>query len=219
MVLANRRAGMFRREDISELALAYLREGLTVARAEGAKLDDAVAGEILAGLLIGPCLLGLVQPSDFLTQMAELGVVLLMFSAGLDSDIDEIIKSGPIALLVAMCGVLLPLAAGTALYITFYGFDGFGSDSFYHALFMGCILTATSVSITVQALRELGHLKTRVGTTILSAAIIDDVLGIIVLTVITGFKDASASPVKVLADTGLFFLLLRGDWLSGVPGL
>ena len=91
-----------------------------------------VAGEILAGLLIGPCLLGLVQPSDFLTQMAELGVVLLMFSAGLDSDIDEIIKSGPIALLVAMCGVLLPLAAGTALYITFYGFDGFGSDSFYH---------------------------------------------------------------------------------------
>lgn len=166
----------------------------------------------LAGLLIGPCLLGLVQPSDFLTQMAELGVVLLMFSAGLDSDIDEIIKSGPIALLVAMCGVLLPLAAGTALYIVFYGFDGLGSDSFYHALFMGCILTATSVSITVQALRELGHLKTRVGTTILSAAIIDDVLGIIVLTVITGFKDASTSPVKVLADTGLFFLF------SGVIG-
>lgn len=171
-----------------------------------------VAGEILAGLLIGPCLLGLVQPSDFLTQMAELGVVLLMFSAGLDSDIDEIIKSGPIALLVAICGVLLPLAAGTALYIAFYGFEGFGSDSFYHALFMGCILTATSVSITVQALRELGHLKTRVGTTILSAAIIDDVLGIIVLTVITGFKDASTSPAKVLADTGLFFLF------SGVVG-
>ena len=171
-----------------------------------------VAGEILVSLLIGPCLLGLVQPSDFLTQMAELGVVLLMFSAGLDSDIDEIIKSGPIALLVAMCGVLLPLAAGTALYIVFYGFDGLGSDSFYHALFMGCILTATSVSITVQALRELGHLKTRVGTTILSAAIIDDVLGIIVLTVITGFKDASTSPVKVLADTGLFFLF------SGVIG-
>ena len=171
-----------------------------------------VAGEILAGLLIGPCLLGLVQPSDFLTQMAELGVVLLMFSAGLDSDIDEIIKRGPIALLVAICGVLLPLAAGTALYIAFYGFEGFGSDSFYHALFMGCILTATSVSITVQALRELGHLKTRVGTTILSAAIIDDVLGIIVLTVITGFKDASTSPAKVLADTGLFFLF------SGVVG-
>lgn len=62
-----------------------------------------VARGDLAGLLIGPCLLGLVQPSDFLTQMAELGVVLLMFSAGLDSDIDEIIKSGPIALLVAMC--------------------------------------------------------------------------------------------------------------------
>ena len=77
-----------------------------------------VAGEILVSLLIGPCLLGLVQPSDFLTQMAELGVVLLMFSAGLDSDIDEIIKSGPIALLVAMCGGAAAPAAGTALYVS-----------------------------------------------------------------------------------------------------
>lgn len=171
-----------------------------------------VAGEILAGLVIGPCLLGLVQPSDFLTQMAELGVVLLMFSAGLDSDMKEILRSGPVALAVATSGVIIPLAAGTGLYILFYGFDGFGSDTFYHALFMGCVLTATSVSITVQALRELGHLKGRVGTIILSAAIIDDVLGIIVLTVITGFKDPSTSPMMVLWETALFFLF------SGVIG-
>ena len=129
-----------------------------------------VAGEILAGLLVGPCLLNLVQPSDFLAQMAELGVVLLMFGAGLDSNIDEIIKSGPVALMVALCGVVVPLLAGTGLYAVYYGIDGVGSDSFMRALFLGCVLTATSVTITVQALRELGHLKGKVGTTILSAA-------------------------------------------------
>lgn len=166
-----------------------------------------VAGEILAGLLVGPCILGLVQPSDFLTQMAEIGVVLLMFSAGLDSDTDELIRSGPVALAVAMSGVILPLAAGTALYLAFYGFSGFQDPSFHRALFMGCILTATSVSITVQALRELGRLKTRVGTTILSAAIIDDVLGILVLTVVTSFQDPTTSPVEVVVRMISFFLL------------
>lgn len=165
-----------------------------------------VAGEILAGLLIGPCLLNLVQPSDFLTQMAEIGVVLLMFSAGLDSDLKEIISSGPVALAVAMGGVVLPLVGGTGLYLGIYGFEGYAADSFYQALFLGCILTATSVSITVQALRELGHLKGRVGTIIMSAAIIDDVLGIIALTVICGFKDPGTSPVGVIIDTVLFFV-------------
>ena len=165
-----------------------------------------VAGEILAGLLVGPCLLNLVQPSDFLAQMAELGVVLLMFGAGLDSNIDEIIKSGPVALMVALCGVVVPLLAGTGLYAVYYGIDGVGSDSFMRALFLGCVLTATSVTITVQALRELGHLKGKVGTTILSAAIIDDVLGIVVLTVITGFKDPSTSITDVILDTVLFFV-------------
>lgn len=165
-----------------------------------------VAGEILAGLLVGPCLLNLVQPSDFLAQMAELGVVLLMFGAGLDSNIDEIIKSGPVALLVALMGVIVPLLAGTGLYAAFYGINGVGSDSFMQALFLGCVLTATSVTITVQALRELGHLKGKVGTTILSAAIIDDVLGIVVLTVITGFKDPSTSIGDVVLDTVLFFV-------------
>jgi len=165
-----------------------------------------VAGEILAGLLVGPCLLNLVQPSDFLAQMAELGVVLLMFGAGLDSNIDEIIKSGPVALLVALMGVIVPLLAGTGLYAAFYGTGGVGSDSFMQALFLGCVLTATSVTITVQALRELGHLKGKVGTTILSAAIIDDVLGIVVLTVITGFKDPSTSIGDVVLDTVLFFV-------------
>jgi len=165
-----------------------------------------VAGEILAGLLVGPCILNLVQPSDFLAQMAELGVVLLMFGAGLDSDIDEIIKSGPVALLVAMCGVFVPFLAGTGLYAAFYGIGGIGSESFLRAVFIGSIMTATSVTITVQSLRELGHLKGKVGTTVLSAAIIDDVLGIIVLTVVVGFKDPSTSIGGIVMNTVLFFL-------------
>ena len=166
----------------------------------------SVVGEIVAGLLVGPCVFGLVQPSDFLTQMAEIGVVLLMFSAGLESDTQELLRSGPKALAIATSGVLLPLDAGTGLFLLFYGGDNSERNLFYEALFIGCILTATSVSITVQALRELGHLKEQVGTTILSAAIIDDVLGIIVLTLISGLKDPDSSLFMVAWGTLMFFL-------------
>ncbi|MGE4277863.1 MAG: cation:proton antiporter [Lawsonibacter sp.] len=166
----------------------------------------SVVGEIIAGLLVGPCVFGLVEPSDFLTKMAEVGVVLLMFSAGLESDTREILRSGLKALAIATSGVLIPLALGTGLFMMFYGTAGAERNSFYEALFMGCVLTATSVSITVQALRELGHLKGKVGTTILSAAIIDDVLGIIVLTLISGLKDPSSSLILVGWNTVLFFV-------------
>ncbi len=165
-----------------------------------------VVGEILAGLIIGPCLLGWVQQTDFLLQMAEVGVVLLMFSAGLETNLKELLKTGPIAFVIACAGVFIPLIGGTLLYMGFYGFAAVGTNEFYTAVFMGVILTATSVSITVQALKEMGKLKGKVGTTILSAAIIDDVIGIIVLTIIIGFKDPSISPSKVVVNTVLFFL-------------
>ena len=166
----------------------------------------SVVGEIIAGLLVGPCLFRLVAPSDFLTQMAEIGVVLLMFSAGLQSDTKEIIRSGPKALIIATSGVILPLVAGAGLFLLFYGNSNSERNLFYEALFIGCILTATSVSITVEALRELGHLKEPVGTTIMSAAIIDDVLGIIVLTLISGLKDPDSSLLMVGWETLLFFI-------------
>lgn len=163
-----------------------------------------VAGEIVAGLVIGPSILGLVQNSDFIVQIAEIGVLLLMFSAGLTTDLKKLVKTGPIAFLVACCGVFVPLVGGTVLYRVFYG--GTGSESFYRALFIGCIMTATSVSITVQALREMGHLQGMVGTTILSAAIIDDVIGIIVLTFVIGLKSDDVKPSGVIVQTVLFFL-------------
>lgn len=165
-----------------------------------------VVGEIIAGLLIGPSVLGLVQQSDFLMDMAEVGVVLLMFSAGLETDLKELVKTGPVAFLIACAGVFVPLVGGTLLYMGFYGAAPWGSEKFYTAVFMGVIMTATSVSITVQSLKELGKLKGRVGTTILSAAIIDDVIGILVLTFVIGFKNPGKSPTGVIISTLLFFV-------------
>lgn len=169
-----------------------------------------VAGEIVAGLLIGPSVLGLVNQNDFLAQMAEIGVLMLMFNAGLGTDLRDLIKTGPKAVLIACAGVAVPLGGGFLLYSCFYGFAKVGTIEFYEALFIGVIMTATSVSITVETLRELGKLKGIVGTTILSAAIVDDIIGIIVLTFVIGFKNSSVSPSKVVINTVLFFVFAIG---------
>ena len=166
-----------------------------------------VVGEIIAGLVIGPCLLNFVQPSDSIAIFAEIGVVLLMFTTGLGTNLQELMRAGPIATLIACVGVAVPLAGGTLLYSLFYGFSALGSPEFYRALFIGTIMTATSVSITVATLQELGKLKSFLGTTIVSAAVIDDVIGIVVLTCVLGASGgADTSLVDVLMDTVLFFI-------------
>ena len=155
-----------------------------------------VVGEIIAGLIIGPCLLNLVHISDTISIFAEIGVVLLMFSTGLGTNLKELIKAGPIATLIACVGVAVPLAGGTLLYSLFYGFSA---------------LTATSVSITVATLQELGHLKSFLGTTIVSAAVIDDVIGIVVLTCVLGASSGTGTGLgKVLMNTVLFFATAIG---------
>ncbi len=169
-----------------------------------------VVGEIIAGLIIGPSILGLVNQTDFIMQMAEIGVILLMFSAGLETDLKELVKTGPIATLIACAGVFIPLVCGAAYYMAFYGVSPWGSEDFYKAVFIGTILTATSVSITVQTLKEMGKLKGKIGTTILSAAIIDDIIGIIVLTFVIGFKNPESDPGSVVMSTVLFFVLAIG---------
>ena len=166
-----------------------------------------VAGEIIAGLLIGPSLLNLVSDSDFLAGMAEIGVILLMFSAGLETKIDKLKKTGLKAAVIALAGVSVPLIFGTLLYMGFYGFSAPGTEGFIRAVFIGTILTATSVGITVQVLKELGKVSTVVGTTILSAAIIDDVIGIVVLTAVLGLRDPDANLGSVCVKTILFFAL------------
>ena len=165
-----------------------------------------VVGEIIAGLIVGPSISGLVAPTDFLSQMAEIGVVLLMFSAGLGTDLKELLKTGPVACLIAAAGVFVPLGGGCLLHMCFYGFNPIGDPSFVTSLFIGVIMTATSVSITVETLKELGYLKSRIGTTIVAAAIIDDVIGIVVLTFVVGMRTPDSNVGTVILKTLLFFL-------------
>ena len=169
-----------------------------------------VVGEILAGLVIRGSVLGIVTESDFLTKMAEIGVIMLMFEAGLGTNLKELKQSGLKATLIACLGVLVPMILGTLLFMCFYGFGAPGSDTFNKGLFMGTIMSATSVSITVAALKELGKLSDTVGTTIVSAAIIDDVIGIVVLTVVVGLSGkggASDGIGSVLLKVLLFFAI------------
>ena len=174
-----------------------------------------VVGEILAGLLIGPAIFGIVKESDFLAKLAEIGVIMLMFEAGLGTNLKELKESGLKATLIACLGVLVPMALGALLFMCFYGFGAPGSEHFMKGLFIGTIMSATSVSITVAALKELGKLNDRVGTTIVSAAIIDDVLGIIVLTVVTGLggQGGGDSVLMVLLKVVAFF---AGAVLTGL---
>ncbi len=189
--------------DISIIIISAKMLGLTARRLK----VPQVVGEIIAGLLLGPSLFGWVKPSDFLTGIAEIGVILLMFSAGLETSLPQLKKTGLKATLIACAGVFVPLICGALLYMCFYGFSSWGTDEFFRAIFIGTILTATSVSITVQALKELGKLSEEVGTTILSAAIIDDVIGILVLTIVISFKDPNNVVGDVILRTIAFFIL------------
>ncbi|WP_130838446.1 cation:proton antiporter [Lachnoclostridium sp. Marseille-P6806] len=169
-----------------------------------------VAGEIIAGLLIGPSVFNWVQDGDVISGLAEIGVIILMFNAGLETNLKQLKKTGLKATLIACGGVFAPLVLGTLLYMCFYGFAPYGTNEFYEGLFIGTIMTATSVSITVQALRELGKIQGFVGTTIVSAAIIDDVIGILVLTFVVGMKDPTQNLGKVALQTAFFFVFALG---------
>ena len=168
-----------------------------------------VVGQIIAGLLIGGNLLSIIDKSEPLVFMAEIGVLMLMFSAGLETDLKEIKSTGAVALLVAAMGVIVPLGAGYLLYSGFFGFAAVGTNQFWTAIFIGVIMTATSVGITVEVLRELGKLKSKVGTIILSAAIIDDVIGIVLLAFVTGLSKSDGGGLGaaglVVLKTVLFF--------------
>lgn len=162
-----------------------------------------VVGALLAGLVLGPAVFGVLGETSFLDNVAEIGVIVLMFTAGLETDIRELKKSGKASLVIAVIGVLIPLLGGFALAAVFNK----GPEAFLQNLFVGVILTATSVSISVETLKELGKLSTRSGNAILGAALIDDVLGIVALTVITSAADQSVSIVLVLLKIVAFFVV------------
>ena len=146
------------------------------------------------------------ETNQFISYMAEIGVILIMFSAGLGTNIKSLIKSGVKATIIACCGVFVPLILGTIMSFFFFGFDGFGTQNFFKCLFVGTILTATSVSISVAVLKEFGRIKTDVGQAIISAAIIDDVIGIIVLTIVLGVSSGNGGYLTIVLKTVLFFV-------------
>ncbi len=167
-----------------------------------------VVGALLAGVIIGPSVLNIIQDNTFIDQIAEIGVIMLMFLAGIGTDFGELKKTGIASLVIALIGVIVPMVGGAVTYCAFYGFDLSNSEHFIKSIFMGVVLMATSVSITVETLRELGRLKGRMGTAILGAAIIDDIVGIIVLTLITSLKDPAVNPVQSIVKIALFFVFV-----------
>jgi Kef-type K+ transport system membrane component KefB len=185
--------------------------------------QPAVFGELVAGLVLGPSLLnilswplfsahpeaaiGLPDLGGVIQDLAEIGVVLLMFVAGIETDLAEMRRIGRVAFWAALGGVLLPLLGGAGAARLF----GYG---WAEGLFMGAVLTATSVSISAQTLMEIGALRTREGSTILGAAVIDDVMGIVVLSLVVAFAGGGAG--RALTLIGLrMVLFFVAAWLIG----
>lgn len=183
-----------------------------------------VAGMVIAGLLIGPAIFsqipigfnGIINPTeiemDVLKTFSQIGVILILFSSGLETDLKDLKTSGFASSMIALAGVAVPLVLGSLTAAIFMG--GIPQtlsdpDRLMNALFVGAILTATSVGITVETLRELGKLNTKLGTTILSSAIIDDVIGIIVLSLISSLGGGS-NPVFTLLKAAGFFVFSIG---------
>lgn len=167
-----------------------------------------VVGALLVGVLLGPSCLNILHETDFLTKSAEIGVIFLMFLAGLDTDFDDLKATGKSSVIIAFVGVLIPLGSGFLTYYLFFHGQRPDTMIFLESAFVGIVLTATSVSITVETLREMGKLKGKMGTSILGAAIIDDILGIIALTVITSFTVPGVDIMVVLLKILLFFVFI-----------
>ena len=184
-----------------------------------------VVGMILAGLLIGPALFagtgfpGLIHPTseemNVLKSFSQIGVVFILFSSGLETDFREMKRSGIASTCIALAGVFVPIVFGTVVALLFMGglSAAHDRDKLMNALFIGCMLSATSVGITVETLRELGRLKTRIGTTVISAAIIDDVIGIIVLSVLTGLGGGGDILITLLKVAGFFLFTAVVGWV------
>jgi Kef-type K+ transport system membrane component KefB len=157
--------------------------------------QPAVLGELVAGVMLGPSLLGIIPAEgpmgEILHVVAELGVILLLFEIGLETDLREMFRVGPAALAVAAVGVLIPFALGYAYWTA--GGPGVPVDSgSTAAIFIGATLTATSVGITARVLSDLDRMRTREARVILGAAVIDDVLGLVILTVVSGIAAGGA---------------------------
>jgi Kef-type K+ transport system membrane component KefB len=208
------------------LALALLIVATKLAGLVSTQLrQPAVLGELLAGLVLGPSLLGLLHWSVFSSahteevvfELGELGVILLMFMAGLEVDLREMLRAGRIAVITGVLGVIVPLLLGGLASLLF-------NYPLLESIFIGLILTATSVSISAQTLLELGVIKSREGLALLGAAVVDDVLVILVLSIFlaltdTGTAGASSGVIGVIVSMALFFAIAIPVGLWVLPRL
>jgi Kef-type K+ transport system membrane component KefB len=164
-----------------------------------------VVGELLAGVLLGPSLLGWLEPGQVIGLLAEIGIILLLFEVGLETDIRQLARTGGRALFVAVSGFVLPFAFGAGIGYLAFGFSPL------QALFVGGTLTATSIGITVRVLTDLQRRHGREAQVVLGAAVIDDILGVILLALLYEFSLAGtvdpANAVRVMGFIGVFFLL------------
>ena len=163
-----------------------------------------VVGALVAGVVLGPAFLNVLSETEFIQNLAELGVIVLMFTAGLETDINQLKKTGKASFIIAVLGVIIPLVGGFFIASIFN--KGNDVNTILQNVFIGIILTATSVSITVETLKEMGKLNTRAGNAILGAASIVDILGIIALTITTSLADPSINVIIVLIKIVMFFI-------------
>lgn len=171
--------------------------------------QSSVLGELLAGVLVGPSLLGLVDPTETLTLLGEIGVMLLLFEVGLESDLQSFLRVGPSAAVVALIGVAVPFALG-------YGVAAMLHVTTLQAIFVGATLTATSVAISARVLSDFGRLQSHEGNIILGAAVLDDILGLVILSVMVGLAESGTVSWLAIAQTaGLAILFLSAAVVFG----
>ncbi|MGV3463747.1 MAG: cation:proton antiporter [Heyndrickxia sp.] len=160
--------------------------------------QPSVLGKLLIGIVLGPSVLGLVNDTEILAEFSQIGVILLMFIAGLETDIDEFKRTGKASTFVGFGGIIVPLLLGYVAGMIL-------NLNTIESLFLGLLLSATSVSISVQALKEMNRLKTPEGTTILGAAVIDDIVVVIALAFLMSFSGGDVHLTTVILKKVLFF--------------
>lgn len=161
-----------------------------------------VLGALIAGVILGPVVLNIVQYDDNIKLLSNLGVILLMFLAGLETNVEEFKQAGLSSFIIAVGGIILPLVLGTLGAYMFF-------DNFWENIFVGVILTATSVSITAETLKELGKLNTRAGINILGAAVIDDILGLILISIVLAVAQTSGSNTEISSTLSVVYVFVK----------
>ncbi|MFI3173994.1 MAG: cation:proton antiporter [Bacillota bacterium] len=191
---------MYSEHFLLELAIILLFTKILGLATKRFKMPQVV-GALLAGVVLGPAGLNFLRETDFLNKIADLGVIILMFSAGIETDIASLKRTWRKSLVIALMGICVPLLFGMAVGTWFYP-----ERDFLQHVFIGIILTATSVSITVETLKEMGKISTKAGNAILGAALIDDILGIVGLTIVTSMAGSEVSIPIVLGKIIGFFM-------------